>query len=66
MIDFTPSGQLGQNSPATEGTVKEGFSNAEKILLASTVVGAIGVVLNLLHMLGYVGPKVQTEEEVRL
>lgn len=62
MIDFVPAGssslgQLGQATPATEGTVREGFSNSEKILLASVVISAIGLTVNLLHMTGFIRPR---------
>jgi hypothetical protein len=57
VIDFIPSGQLGQNTPATEGQVKEGFSTSEKILLASVLISAIGLTVNLLHVTGHIRPK---------
>lgn len=61
MIDFVPS-QLGQNTPATESTVKQGFSTSEKILLASVIISAIGLTVNLLHVTGYLRPKIEEEE----
>lgn len=58
MIDFVPtSGQLGQTTPATEGTVRQGFSTSEKILLASVIISAVGLTVNLLHVTGYIRPK---------
>lgn len=58
MIDFIPTdGQLGQNTPATETTVRQGFSTSEKILLASVVISAIGLTVNLLHVTGHIRPK---------
>jgi hypothetical protein len=62
MIDFVPMGQLGQNTPATEGTVLQGFSTSEKILLASVVISAIGLTVNLLHVAGYIQPRRPDED----
>lgn len=62
MIDFVPSGCLGQNTPATEGQVKAGFSTSEKILLASVVISAIGLTVNLLHVAGYIQPRKLDED----
>lgn len=64
MIDFVPSGQLGQVTPATEGTVKQGFSNAEKIMLASVVISAIGLTVNLLHVTGHIRPRGYPESQL--
>lgn len=44
-------GQLGQ-TPAQEATVKQGFSNAEKILLASVAISGIGLVIHLWELFG--------------
>ena len=62
MIDFVPtSGQLGQTTPATEGTVRQGFSTSEKILLASVIISAVGLTVNLLHVTGYIRPKEENQ-----
>ncbi|GMV18005.1 MAG: hypothetical protein AMXMBFR56_62290 [Polyangiaceae bacterium] len=65
MIDFVPAdGQLGQNTPATEGTVRQGFSTSEKILLASVIISAIGLTVNLLHVTGHIRPKTYEDNDV--
>lgn len=48
---------LGQTTPASEGTVKQGFSNAEKILLAGVLISAIGLTVNVLSVTGYLRPR---------
>ena len=43
---------LGQVTPAQEGTVKQGLSNVEKILLASVVISGTGLVVHLWELFG--------------
>ena len=56
---------LGQTTPASEGTVRMGFSNAEKILLAGVVISAIGLTVNLLSATGYLRPRRMEEGQRR-
>lgn len=43
---------LGQTTPATEGTVREKLSTVEKILLASVIISATGLVVHLWELFG--------------
>lgn len=45
-------GQIGQSEPATAGQVTQGFSNAEKILMASVAISAIGLAVHLWEIFG--------------
>lgn len=44
-------GEVGQTTPATEGTVRAGFSTSEKILLAGVILSGVSVLMQLVIML---------------
>ena len=43
---------VGQTGPVQEGTVKQGLSNVEKILLASVIISGTGLVVHLWELFG--------------
>ncbi len=43
---------VGQAGPVQEGTVKQGLSNVEKILLASVLISGTGLVVHLWELFG--------------
>ncbi len=52
-VRWIEGGQLGQTEPhATASEVERGFSNAEKILLASVAISAIGLAVHLWEIFG--------------